>query len=139
MIQQKWVFGVYQGEKHGRVYLTYVENRTQKTLIAQIQKLIDIDAIINSDAWASYKPLRKLGFEHREVNHSKNFVDPHTGAHTQRIESLWGACKKWFCKHNYHHSDHLQEYLYEWCFKYNCGCDLKTIITSILRFKINKC
>jgi transposase-like protein len=138
MIKQKWVFGVCEGKTQGRVYLTYVKDRSQKTLIAKIQKLIDVKAIINSDSWASYKPLRKLGFVHNAVNHSEYFVDPVTGAHTQRIECLWGVCKKWLRNHNYHHSDHLQDYLYEWCFKYNCHCDLKTIITSILRFKINR-
>ena len=29
-----------------------------------------------TDGWSAYKSLSKLGFKHKVVNHSKNFVDP---------------------------------------------------------------
>ncbi|CAC5376494.1 unnamed protein product [Mytilus coruscus] len=49
---------------------------------------------IISDCWKAYDCLVSEGFEHLKVNHSVNFVDPETGAHTNTIESTWRALKK---------------------------------------------
>ena len=38
--------------------------------------------------------IRNPIFYHYTVNHSQNFVDPQTGAHTQHIERLWKELKK---------------------------------------------
>ena len=63
---------------------------------AIIQKHIKPDSIIYSHEWGAYSSLEGLpeGYTHKTVNHSKNFVDPETGAHTQTVELMWGNCKK---------------------------------------------
>ena len=33
------------------------------------------------------------GYVHQKVNHSENFVDPQTGAHTQGMERAWLEAK----------------------------------------------
>ena len=44
-----------------------------------------------------------------------------TSAHTQRIESMWAAAKLWRRTHGYKSKDALQEYLHEFCYRYNHG------------------
>ena len=61
------------------------------------------------------------GYIHLTVNHSTNFVDPITSAHTQRIEYMWATAKLWRRTHGYISKDVLQEYLYEFFYRYNHG------------------
>ena len=46
------------------------------------------------DMWKVYDCLKDEGCSHLIVDHSLNFVDPDTGAHTQRIENTWWEVKR---------------------------------------------
>uniref|UniRef100_A0A0L8IIR3 ISXO2-like transposase domain-containing protein n=1 Tax=Octopus bimaculoides TaxID=37653 RepID=A0A0L8IIR3_OCTBM len=50
--------------------------------------------LLHTDKWASYRNLQKLGYIHKTVNHSTNFVDPETGACTNHIEVYWSRIKR---------------------------------------------
>jgi len=70
-----------------------VENRDCQKLLPIIEREVEIGTTIHSYQWRAYSSLKDHGFIHQTVNHSENFVNPNTGAHTQSIESLWKLVK----------------------------------------------
>lgn len=94
-LPQQWVFGGICRENK-ECFMYAVPDRTKDTLLECIKQCINEGTTIYSDCWKSYDDiaiLPNMRFEHLTVNHSQNFVDPDTGAHTQNIESLWGKLK----------------------------------------------
>ena len=71
---------------------------------------------VMSDMWKAYHFLKDEGYTHRTVYHSLNFVDPDTGAHTQRIENTWwGVKRSMLCIGT--SKDLFQSYLQEWLWR----------------------
>lgn len=93
-----WVFGGIERESK-ECFFKCVADRTANTLIDIIKEYILPGTTVISDCWKAYSSLNNEGFPHLTVNHSVNFVDPDTGAHTNTIESTWRALKKSLPKH----------------------------------------
>lgn len=77
-----WVFGIVDSEfsrDKRKLFATVVEDRSANTLIPLIQANVIPGSTIHSDMWSAYNSLNSLGFNHRVVNHSENFVNPETG------------------------------------------------------------
>ena len=93
----KWVFGLVQRESLNCILKQVPSNRTRKTLLPIIEQHCIEGTIFHSDGWKAYGKLAEhLDVEdcsHFPVNHSSNYVDPETGAHTQTIEGLWSHVK----------------------------------------------
>ena len=70
-----------------------------------------------TDCWAAYLTLANHGFNHWAVNHSRAFVDPLTGAHTETIEGLWALVKNKFKNMRGCPSKYIQDYLDEFTFR----------------------
>jgi len=70
-----------------------VEKRDANTLLPIIQNEVLKGTTIHSDQWKAYSKLPDHGYVHETVNHSVNFIDPTSGAHTQTIECLWRHVK----------------------------------------------
>ena len=69
-----WVFGMVE-RGSGRALTFRVPDRTRETLVTRlVQEFIQPGTAM--------------------VNHSENFVDPYTGAHTNTTEGVWNAVKK---------------------------------------------
>ena len=66
--------------------------------------------------WKAYDCLKDEGYEHLRVNHSLHFVDPDTGAHTQRMESTWWAVKRGLPRTG-RSKNHYDSYLAEWLWR----------------------
>ncbi|GFN83903.1 hypothetical protein PoB_001040900 [Plakobranchus ocellatus] len=98
ILKQIWLFGGIEraSKKQFVVALTgkVSEQRDRATLMPLIEKYIIKGSIIYSDSWGAYSKLKELNYNHNQINHSQNFVDPDNAAvHTQNIERLWRDIK----------------------------------------------
>lgn len=74
--------------------LRLVKKRSRAHLLPIITKHVRPGSSIISDQWRAYVgALSVAGYSHYTVNHSRAFVDPDNGAHTQNIERAWGMYK----------------------------------------------
>ena len=87
----QWVVGIVEqlddGTNEARFFI--VDKRDQKTLHQLICQEVEPYTTVYSDCWSGYNGLSALGFNHYTVNHSDHFIDPISGANTQRIEAIW--------------------------------------------------
>lgn len=113
-----WVFGgVCSQTKFG--FYQVVERRDAATLLPIIEENVEKESEVTTDHWRAYNAIGTLGYTHKKVNHSQNFVDPVTGAHTQNIESMWRAIKA-FVKPRYRNMKFLQQSLSKYMFIKEC-------------------
>ncbi|KFD65073.1 hypothetical protein M514_22790 [Trichuris suis] len=59
-----------------------------------IQRHIRPETTVITDEWRAYQCLSRKAYTHLQVNHSVNFEDRATGAHTRSVESLWAQAKR---------------------------------------------
>ena len=121
VVDGSWVFGLIDRET-GELRLELCPNnkRDAGTLTELIKKHCEPGTLIMSDCWRGYNRLEDEGFQHLTVNHSRFFIDPTTGAHTQRIESSWRALKRRLSRGGIRKEDfglHFAEYL--WFMRYS--------------------
>ncbi|XP_071578824.1 uncharacterized protein [Temnothorax nylanderi] len=116
LLKGNWIFGGYERESK-KIFIVPVEDRTEETLLACIKEWIMPGTTNLSDCWKSYNCLNSEGFQHLTVNHTYNFVDPDTGAHTQHIERVWREVRANIPKYGTR-SYHVEGYLFKFLFKH---------------------
>ena len=92
MIREQWVFGGIDTQTKAG-FMVPVDRRDAATLLPIIQQFILPGTTIVSDLWGAYNTVGNLGYAHLTVNHSVNFVDPLTFAHTNAVENFWMRSK----------------------------------------------
>jgi len=113
VLPQQWVFGGICRES-GESFMFTVPGRSAPTLLTIISNSIRRGTTIISHQWPAYNGIVGMpgaGFKRATVNHSVNFVDPNTGANTQRIERSWKAAKERNKRHNGTHRNMLDSYM----------------------------
>ena len=116
-LQGVWVFGGIERDSKKSFIIPLLETsqRNAETLLPLIQTFIKPGSIIISDQWKAYNKISELGYQHQTVNHSVNFVDPVTGAHTQNIERLWKDIKSHVLREGIrkkYYSQYISRYLF---------------------------
>ena len=84
--------GVWNGKHINLSYMEVVQRRDAATLLPIIMPHTGPSTVIHSNMWAAYYARVQNVLPvaaHNTANHSRNFVDPVTGVHTQNIESYW--------------------------------------------------
>lgn len=77
-----------------RPILKLVQRRSRRHLLPLILRHVRPGSTILSDEWRAYRGvLSNHGYRHFPVNHSRYFVDPVTGSHTQNLERAWAIYK----------------------------------------------
>ena len=115
-VEGVWVFGALERET-GRIFMQPVEKRDAQTLIPLLEKWVLPKTTVISDCWKAYSNLQN--FSHLKVNHSIDFVDESTGAHTNAIESSWRHAKESFSSHG-RRKEHVPGNLARYMFQKSC-------------------
>ena len=120
-IEGQWVFnGICRQSK--ACFLVPVAQRNKDTLLPIIRAHMLPGTHVMSGMWKAYDCLKDEGYGHLTVNHSLNFVDPDTGAHTQRIENTWWGVKRSMPRTGTS-KDLFESYLQEWMWRKHYGDD----------------
>ena len=82
-----WVVGLYMNKREFRFFV--VPDRKSSTLRAISRRFRAHRSISQTDEWGVNVRLRDNGFVRNTFNHSRWFVNPRTGVHTQSIYRLW--------------------------------------------------
>ena len=115
-LPQKWVFGGIDRQTRD-CFLYTVPDRSGPTLLPIIQGAFRAGTTIMSDMWAAYGGINAMGFAHLQVNHTYNFVDPVTGAHTQNVENNWKNAKTRNKRQHGTHRQMIESYLCEYMWR----------------------
>ncbi len=125
-------FGMVERGRRGRVVAVTIPNVAQATLMPHIVRRVLPSATVYTDEYTSYRDLKKVGYDHRRINHS-NHVYVSGDVHTNTIEGFWSLTKRGI--NGVYHSvsaKHLQGYLNEYAWRYSHRDDERALFGALL-------
>lgn len=126
------MLGVGGIDTNGNMFAKKVVKRDAGTLTTLLLEYVLPGSIIYSDQWRGYN-LVSDHFEHHQVNHSENFVNPIDGTNTQKIESTWRVLKSFVDKKGARKCENLDWYLAEFSFRKKTTGDFFFAFPSLIK------
>ncbi|KAE9542513.1 hypothetical protein AGLY_003374, partial [Aphis glycines] len=114
-VDGQWIFGGGFQRETGACFLIPVEKRDKDTLLTAINDWILPGTTIISYCWKSYQCLEDERFVHLTVNHSIQFKNPETGAHTNNVEGMWRHAKaslSQYCRKKRFYGGYLAKFMF---------------------------
>ena len=111
------VFGMI--ERGGRVIARAVPDARESTILPIVKSSVHADAMIYTDSYTAYDKLRSRGFNHLQINHTRDsyVVGP---VHTNTIENFWSGLKRTLGgTYVSVRPKHLEAYVQESAFRFN--------------------
>jgi transposase-like protein len=107
-------------ERGGMVVASVVPTTQSKVVLPLIETSVDKSALVISDNYPIYVGLKKMGFTHEVIDHTKDrFV--RGSVHTNTIENFWACLKRTLAGTYVAVSpEHLNAYVIEQMFRFNC-------------------
>lgn len=124
-------------ERGGRVRLRVIPSRRGPALSRAVVANINPQALLITDDWQAYKPLRGQFLDHRIINHSAgSYVDGEI--HTNTIEGFFGNLKTGMRgAYKKVSAQWLQSYLDEYTWRYNARLEPLGMFEQLLRRAVN--
>ncbi|KAG0420400.1 hypothetical protein EQH57_0162 [Dictyocoela roeselum] len=117
-VKEIGVYGMVERRNQKKIIFIPISKRNSCTLCFFTLVHVKRKTKVYSDKWGGYKKLKLLGYKHKSVNHSKNFIDPTTGVHTNTIEANWSGLKRGIPV-NHRRVKYLRSYLLRYMIKRN--------------------
>lgn len=103
---------------NGQVLTGIIPNRRRQSIVQSIERFVERGSTLVTDGHGSYRCLRKLGWHHIVINHSKAFHN-FEGETTNPIECYWPHLKRALRRYRQAGENNLWLFLAESEYRYN--------------------
>lgn len=118
-------------KKVKRMYIKQIDNYSSKELKTIFTKHISTKAVVTTDKWRGYGPLKEeFNITQEESNGGLNFTKLHTMIH--QVKSWIRTTYSWVSK------NHIDRYFNEFCYRLNRSQSKNTIFNNLIRRMVSE-